>query len=128
MSTNKHDDGLRLRKEVLGEDYVGKALGNATDFDQPLQTLLTENCWGEVWSRDGISLQTRSLITIAILASMRASQELQVHVRGALNNGCTVQEIREVLLHATVYCGAPVGIEAFRAARAVIDGLPGDAT
>ena len=122
MSDSKYDRGLRLRKEVLGEAYVNGSIDGATDFDRPLQKLLTENCWGEVWSRDGISLQTRSLITIAILAARRASTELKVHVRGALNNGCTAEEIQEVLLHATVYCGAPAGLEAFRAAKEVIEG------
>ena len=126
MSDSKYERGLQRRKAVLGEDYVNRAVDNATDFDRPLQDMLTENCWGELWSRDGISLQTRSLITLALLAARKASTELKVHVQGALNNGCTVEEIQEVLLHATVYCGVPVGIEAFRAAREVIDGLESD--
>jgi len=82
---------------------------------------VTANCWGEVWSREGLPLQTRSLITIATLAALKAPTELKGHVRGALRNGCTVAEIQEVLLHSTVYCGMPSGIEAFRAAKEVIE-------
>jgi 4-carboxymuconolactone decarboxylase len=121
MSENKYKKGLEIRREVLGDEYVDKAINSATDFNRPLQDMLTENCWGEVWSRDGISKKTRSLITIATLAALKASPELKVHVQGALNNGCSVAEIQEVLLHSTVYCGAPSGIEAFRAAKEVID-------
>jgi 4-carboxymuconolactone decarboxylase len=121
MSENKYKKGLEIRREVLGDEYVDKAINSATDFNRPLQDMLTENCWGEVWSRDGISKKTRSLITIATLAALKASQELKVHVQGALNNGCSVAEIQEVLLHSTVYCGAPSGIEAFRATKEVID-------
>ncbi|MFT5421968.1 MAG: 4-carboxymuconolactone decarboxylase [Candidatus Endobugula sp.] len=121
MSESKYDKGLGIRREVLGNAYVDNSINGATDFNRPLQEMLTENCWGEVWARDGISKQTRSLITIATLAALKASTELKVHVRGALNNGCSVAEIQEVLLHSTVYCGAPSGIEAFRAAKEVID-------
>ena len=121
MSENKYKKGLEIRREVLGDEYVDKAINSATDFNRPLQDMLTENCWGEVWLRDGISRKTRSLITIATLAALKASQELKVHVQGALNNGCSVAEIQEILLHSTVYCGAPSGIEAFRAAKEVID-------
>jgi 4-carboxymuconolactone decarboxylase len=121
MSENKYKKGLEIRREVLGDEYVDKSINSATDFNRPLQDMLTENCWGEVWSRDGISKKTRSLITIATLAALKASPELKVHVQGALNNGCSVAEIQEVLLHSTVYCGAPSGIEAFRAAKEVID-------
>jgi 4-carboxymuconolactone decarboxylase len=121
MSDKKYDKGIGIRREVLGDEYVDRALNSATDFNRPLQNMLTENCWGEVWAREGLSKQTRSLITIATLAALKASQELKVHVQGALNNGCTVAEIQEVLLHSTVYCGAPSGIEAFRAAKEVIE-------
>ena len=87
----------------------------------PLQELVTANAWGEVWAREGISRQTRSLVTIATLAALKASTELKGHVRGALRNGCTVQEIQEVLLHSAVYCGMPSGIEAFRSAKEAIE-------
>lgn len=121
MTTDKYDLGMGIRRDVLGDAYVDKALASATEFTMPLQDLLARNCWGEVWDRDGISKKTRSLITIAILSALKASSELKAHVRGALRNGCSVAEIQEVLLHATVYCGAPSGIDAFRAAKEVID-------
>lgn len=120
-TSKKYQDGLAVRREVMGDEFVDKALNAATDFTMPLQELVTTNAWGEVWVRDGISRQTRSLVTIATLAALKASTELKGHVRGALRNGCTVKEIQEVLLHSTVYCGMPSGIEAFRAAKEAID-------
>jgi len=121
MSSEKYDKGMAARREVLGDDYVDKALGAATAFTQPLQELVTENCWGEIWTRDALSKRTRSLITIATLAALKAPTELKAHVRGALRNGCTIEEIQEVLLQSAVYCGVPAGIDAFRAAREVIE-------
>lgn len=120
MTNDKFDHGMAVRREVLGDDYVDRSLNATTDFTRPLQELVTANCWGETWVREGLPRQTRSLVTIAMLAALRASTELKTHVRGALRNGCSVEEVREVLLHATVYCGAPAGIEAFRAAQEVI--------
>ncbi len=121
MSSQKYDSGMCVRREVLGDAYVDNALNSATDFTRPLQELLTENCWGEIWTREALPRETRSLVTIAMLAALKAPTELKAHVRGALRNGCTVEEIREVLLQAAVYCGAPAGIDAFRAAREVIE-------
>ena len=121
MSSEKYDKGMAVRREVLGDEYVDKALEAATTFTQPLQELVTENCWGEIWTRDAISKRTRSLITIATLAALKAPTELKAHVRGALRNGCTIEEIQEVLLQSAVYCGVPAGIDAFRAAREVIE-------
>ena len=121
MSSDKYQTGLEIRHEVMGDTYVDKALDAATDFTLPLQDLVTRNAWGEVWARDGISKKTRSLVTIATLAALKASTELKGHVRGALRNGCTVEEIQEVLLHSTVYCGMPSGIEAFRSAKEAIE-------
>ncbi len=121
MNDEQYQKGLEIRRSVMGEDFVEKALNSATEFTQPLQELVTANCWGEVWMREGLSKQTRSLITIATLAALKASSELKGHVRGALRNGCSVAEIQEVLLHSTVYCGMPAGIEAFRAAKEVIE-------
>ncbi|MCB1854108.1 MAG: carboxymuconolactone decarboxylase family protein [Pseudomonadales bacterium] len=123
MSENsqKYQQGLAIRREVMGDGFVEKALDAATDFTMPLQELVTANAWGEVWAREGISRQTRSLVTIATLAALKASTELKGHVRGALRNGCTVQEIQEVLLHSAVYCGMPSGIEAFRSAKEAIE-------
>lgn len=121
MDKDKFQQGLAVRREVMGDAFVDRALNSATDFTQPLQDLVTRNAWGEVWVREGISKQTRSLITIATLAALKAPTELKGHVRGALRNGCTVAEIQEVLLHSTVYCGMPSGIEAFRAAADAIE-------
>jgi len=92
-----------------------------TEFTKPLQEMVTENCWGEVWTRDVLSKKTRSLITIAMLAALKMPAELKAHVLGALRNGCTVEEIQEVLLQSTVYCGIPSGVEAFRNAKEVIE-------
>ncbi|MFT7387431.1 MAG: 4-carboxymuconolactone decarboxylase [Candidatus Endobugula sp.] len=119
--SDKYNKGMAVRREVLGDEYVDKAIDAATDFNQPLQDLLTENCWGEIWTRGVLSKKVRSLITIATLAALKSPAELKAHVRGALRNGCTEQEIQEVLLQSTVYCGAPAGIDAFRAAKEAID-------
>jgi 4-carboxymuconolactone decarboxylase len=112
---------LAVRREVLGDEYVDKAVAATTDFTRPMQELLNENCWGTIWTRPGLPRKTRSLVTLAFLSALRATTEIKSHVRGALRNGCTVQEIQEVLLQASVYVGVPAGIEAFRAAKEVID-------
>ncbi len=121
MSDESRKAGLKVRTEVMGEAFVQRAINNTTEFTEPLQDWINEHAWGSTWQRDGISRQTRSLVTIAILAALKSPTELKGHVRGALNNGCTVQEIQEVLLHSIVYCGAPAAQEAFRAAQEVID-------
>lgn len=119
---SQYTAGLAMRKQVMGEDFVAKALGSATDFTQPLQQHITRAAWGDVWQREGLDLKTRSLITVAMLTALGKSHELKGHVRGALNNGATVAEIQEVLLHATIYCGVPAAVEAFRAAAEVVEG------
>ena len=121
MSNEKYVQGMAVRREVLGDEYVDKAISSAADFVKPLQDFVTENCWGEIWTLRAIPKKTRSLITIAMLAALKTPAELKAHVRGALRNGCTVEEIQEVLLQATVYCGVPAGVEAFRAAKDVIE-------
>ena len=126
MDKAKYEKGLGVRREVMGDEFVDRALSSASDFTQPLQELVTRNAWGEVWAREGLDRRTRSLITIATLAALKASTELKGHVRGALRNGCSVEEIQEVLLHATVYCGMPAGVEAFRAANEVIGEWEGE--
>ncbi len=113
--------GEGIRRQVMGDAFVDRALGNATAFTQPLQDFVNEHAWGGVWARDGLPLKTRSLITLAALTALKCPQELKGHVRGALNNGCTVEEIREALLHCAVYAGVPAAIDAFRAAQEVID-------
>lgn len=114
------EDGLRMRKQVMGEDFVEKAFANADEFTMPLQEFVTRNAWGTVWCRDGLDLKTRSLITISMLTALGRAHELKGHLRGALNNGATPEEIREVLLHAAVYCGAPLAVDAFRTAQEVM--------
>lgn len=121
MSEESKKKGLEVRTAVMGEKFVQRAIENTTELTEPLQDWINEHAWGSTWQRDGISKQTRSLVTIAMLAALKSSTELKGHVRGALNNGCTVEEIQEVLLHSIVYCGAPAAQEAFRAAQEVID-------
>ncbi|RLJ39871.1 carboxymuconolactone decarboxylase family protein [Acidovorax sp. 106] len=116
------DKGLATRKQVMGEDFVANAFANATDFTMPMQEFITRNAWGDVWQREGLELKTRSLITVALLTALGKQHELKGHVRGALNNGASVQEIQEVLLHASIYCGVPAAVDAFRSAAEVIDG------
>ncbi|MHC8404193.1 MULTISPECIES: carboxymuconolactone decarboxylase family protein [unclassified Pseudomonas] len=120
MTDNKKP-GIEVRRQVMGNAFVDRALGNATEFTQPLQDWVNEHAWGSVWNREGLELKTRSLITLAALTALKCPQELKGHVRGALNNGCTVEEIRETLLHCAVYAGAPAAIDAFRAAQEVIE-------
>ena len=120
MTENKKT-GLDMRRQVMGDAFVDRALGNATEFTQPLQDFVNEHAWGSVWNREGLPLKTRSLITLAALTALKCPQELKGHVRGALNNGCSVEEIRETLLHCAVYAGVPAAIDAFRAAQEVID-------
>lgn len=114
------EDGLRMRKQVMGEDFVEKAFANADEFTMPLQEFVTRNAWGTVWCREGLDLKTRSLITVSMLTALGRAHELKGHLRGALNNGATPAEIREVLLHAAVYCGAPLAVDAFRTAQEVM--------
>jgi 4-carboxymuconolactone decarboxylase len=121
MTNERYDKGLANRKEVMGSDFVDKALNAATPFTQPLQDAVIENAWGTTWERDGLSKKTRSLVTLSMLVALKASTELKGHVRGALRNGCTVEEIQEVFLHASVYCGFPAAVEAFRSAEPVIE-------
>jgi 4-carboxymuconolactone decarboxylase len=119
--TDAKKPGVEVRRQVMGDVFVDRALGNATDFTQPLQDFINEHAWGSVWNREGLPLKTRSLITLAALTALKCPHELKGHVRGALNNGCTVEEIREALLHCAVYAGVPAAVDAFRAAQEVID-------
>ena len=122
QSSKDYDLGLATRKKVMGENYVATALGNATEFTQPIQEFITRNAWGDVWQRPGLDLKTRSLITVAMLTAMGKQHELKSHVRGAINNGATPAEIQEVLLHASIYAGLPAAVDGFRLAAEVIDG------
>jgi 4-carboxymuconolactone decarboxylase len=118
---SQYDKGLATRTQVMGEDFVARAFGGATDFTAPIQQYITRNAWGDVWQRPGLDLKTRSLITVAMLTALGKQHELKGHVRGALNNGATPQDIQEVLLHASIYCGLPAAVEAFRTAAEVVD-------
>jgi 4-carboxymuconolactone decarboxylase len=122
MKDKQFEDGLKMRKQVMGEDFVDKAFAGATEFTMPLQEFITRNAWGTVWQRDGLDMKTRSLVTVAMLTALGCSHELKGHLRGALNNGATPEELREVLLHAAVYCGAPLAVDAFRVAQEVVEG------
>ncbi|WP_394165030.1 carboxymuconolactone decarboxylase family protein [Neptunomonas phycophila] len=121
MSKDDWKKGLQVRTEVMGEEFVQKAIDNTTPFTEPLQEWINEHAWGSTWQRPGLPRKTRSLVTIAMLAALKAPTELKGHVRGALRNGCSPEEIQEVLLQSLVYCGAPAAQEAFRAAKEVIE-------
>ena len=124
MPLSNHPDtqaGLATRRAVLGSEYVDAALGRATDFTAPLQEAVTRHAWGHTWQRTGIDLRTRSMVTVAMLVAQGKMHELKVHVRGALNNGVTPAELQEIFLHASVYCGFPAAVDAFRNAAEVID-------
>ena len=121
MRDAQFDAGLATRTQVMGEAFVTKAFAGANDFTMVMQEFISRNAWGTVWQRDGLDLKTRSLITVAMLVALGKPHELRGHVRGALNNGATPEELRELLLHATVYCGFPSAIDGFRTACEVID-------
>ena len=115
-----YETGLEIRREVLGREYVDKSLNNATDFNRPFQELVSEYCWGAVWSRPGLTRKERSMINLAMLTALGRTHEVEIHVRGALNNGLTKEQISEVLLHTTIYCGVPAALDSFRVASKVI--------
>jgi len=124
-SAHPQDDafqnGLATRTQVMGQAFVDKAFAGATEFTLPMQHHITRAAWGDVWQREGLDMKTRSLITVAMLTALGKQHELKGHVRGALNNGASVKEIQEVLLHAAVYCGVPTAVEAFRSAAEVVE-------
>ncbi|HHZ67083.1 MAG: 4-carboxymuconolactone decarboxylase [Alphaproteobacteria bacterium] len=119
MTTETYDKGLEIRRAVLGAEYVDKAINSADDFNQPMQELVTEYCWGSVWGRPGLPRRTRSLLNLAMLSALNRPHELKLHLRGALTNGVTQNEIREVFLQVAIYCGVPSAIDAYRTAREV---------
>lgn len=123
MAEEDSQRGMKVRRQVMGDVFVDRAMDSITEFTRPVQDYINENCWGSVWARDTLPLKTRSIITIATLAALKSPTELKGHVRGALRNGCTPEEIREVLLHTAPYIGAPALQEAFRAAKEVIEDL-----
>lgn len=123
MNPDLFERGLKTRREVLGSEHVDASLKNADDFSRPMQELVTEYCWGDVWNRPGLDRRTRSLLNLAMLTALNRPHELKLHVRGALNNGLSKEEIREVFLQTAIYCGVPAAIDAFRQAREVFKEL-----
>jgi len=121
MATDLFKKGLKVRRAVLGRAYVNKSLKGSSPFMMPFQELTTEYCWGRVWSRPGLSRRTRSFLNLGILSALNRGQELRLHVKGALNNGITPEEIQEVMLHVAIYCGIPASLEGFRVAREVVE-------
>lgn len=119
MDKETFERGLEIRKSVLGADYVEKSLKAADDFTMPLQELVTEYCWGAVWGRDGLPHKVRSMLNLAMISALNRPHELKLHVRGALSNGVSKEEIREVFLQVAIYCGVPCAIDSFRTAREV---------
>lgn len=119
MDDELFEQGLQTRREVLGAAHVDASIAGADDFSRPMQELVTRYCWGDIWNRPGLDRRTRSLLNLAMLTALNRPHELKLHVRGALNNGVTKDEIREVFLQASIYCGVPAGIDAFRQAREV---------
>lgn len=117
MTNETYERGLALRKEVLGEDYVARSFANADDFSRPMQELSTEYCWGNVWGRDGLSRRDRSLLNIGMISALNRPHELKLHVKAALTNGLSRDEIREALLQVAIYCGVPAGLDSTRIAR-----------
>ena len=119
MNKELFEKGLKIRRGVLGAKHVDKSMAAADDFSRPLQELVTEYCWGEIWSRPGLDRRTRSMINLAMLTALNRPHEVKLHVRAALNNGLSKAEIREVFLQAMIYCGVPAAVDSFRIAQEV---------
>lgn len=121
MDKETYERGLEIRRATLGDEYVEKALANADDFGRDYQELVTTYCWGEIWGREGLDRKTRSTINIAMIASLNRQHELAAHIRGAINNGLTPEDIKEILLQVGIYAGFPAMIDSFRVARTVLE-------
>ncbi|HUX86443.1 MAG TPA: carboxymuconolactone decarboxylase family protein [Chloroflexota bacterium] len=120
MSDELYETGMKIRREVLGDEYVDRATKNIDDFNRDFQRIVTEYCWGGTWGREGLSRKQRSLNNLCLLAALNRAAEFELHLRGALHNGCSLDEIRETLIQIAVYAGIPAGVEAFRIARKVL--------
>lgn len=123
MDQTTYDKGMAVRRDVLGAEHVDRAMASADAFNGPMQALVTEYCWGAVWGREGLPRKTRSLLNLAMLTALNREHEFKLHVRGALRNGVSREEIGEVLLQAAIYCGVPAAISAFRQAREVFEAV-----
>jgi 4-carboxymuconolactone decarboxylase len=117
MDKAMFEKGLKIRKEVLGAEFVEKALASADEFNMPMQELATTYCWGECWGREGLDKRTRSIINLAMISALNRPHELKIHVKGAIRNGLTKEEIREVLFQVAIYAGIPAGVDSFRIAK-----------
>jgi 4-carboxymuconolactone decarboxylase len=117
------EKGLKIRREVLGAEYVDKAIASADDFNRPLQELVTQYCWGEIWGRPGLDRKTRSFINLAMISALNRPHEVRMHIKGALNNGLTKDDIKEVFLQVAIYCGVPAAVDSFRTAQEVFKEL-----
>jgi 4-carboxymuconolactone decarboxylase len=120
MDQDRYDRGMQVRRQVLGDGYVDKASASVDDFNRDFQRIVTEYCWGEVWTRSVLSNKQRSLNNLCMIAALNRAAEFELHVRGALRNGCTPEEIRDTLIQVAIYAGIPAGVEAFRIARKVL--------
>ena len=125
MDKELRDKGLAMRRDVLGAEYVERAFETADEFNRPFQELVTEYCWGAIWTREGLSRKLRSILNLGMLSALNRNHELKLHIHGALNNGVTREEIREVFLQVAIYCGVPAAVEAFRCAREVFAEIDG---
>ncbi len=120
MADDLYSKGMAVRRQVLGDAYVDRATATVDDFNRDFQRIVTEYCWGEVWTRQVLTNKQRSLNNLCIIATLNRAAEFEIHVRGALRNGCTPEEIRDTLIQVTIYAGVPAGVEAFRIARKVL--------
>jgi 4-carboxymuconolactone decarboxylase len=127
MTSQRFERGMKVRRAVLGDAYVEKALAAADAFNAPMQDLVTEYCWGEIWNRPGLDRKTRSIINLAMLTALNRPHEIKAHLRGALNNGLSKEEIAEVFLQTAVYCGVPAAIDSFRIARELFKEMEAEA-
>ena len=119
MGDELFEKGLKIRREVLGAEYVDKSIQGADDFTRPLQELVTKYCWGEIWGRPGLDRRTRSIINLAMITALGRTHEVKLHVKGAIHNGLTKDDIREIFLQTAIYCGVPAALDSFRAAKEV---------
>jgi len=119
MNRDAFEKGLKTRREVLGAEYVDQSIRNADAFNLPLQELVTEYCWNEIWNRPGLDRKTRSIVNLAMLTALNRPHELKLHVKGAINNGLSKDEIAEIFLQSAIYCGVPAAIDSFRTAKDV---------
>ena len=119
MNRDAFEKGLKTRRELLGAEYVDNSIRNADEFNRPMQELVTEYCWNEIWNRPGLDRKTRSIVNLAMLTALNRPHELKLHVKGAINNGLSKNEISEIFLQSAIYCGVPAAIDSFRTAKEV---------